>query len=170
MPGDKVSISKGQWALGLAVSLVLSLLQIRAIAGPYEDWPFSSAPMFARYQSRKAPLYYIEWWVQDGGPKRLIMPERDLGVGELPFRRGYFAAYYGSVDERHPSGPHRADDPSRFAERQADFCQRLRAAFRRRGGSEQAAFSLEVSERVAGSTRARRVIGTCDARGFRGAP
>ena len=164
--GEKLSISRATRLVGLGLSLLLGGLELAAVLSPREDWPFSSAPMFARYQRPRAPLYYIEWYVKRGREREPLSPQRDLGIGELPFRRGYFAAYYGSTDPRHPGGHFRDDNEAAFLARQGDYCRRLRAAWERRTGAASPDFELVVAE-GRGEQRARAVsIGSCRPDGF----
>jgi hypothetical protein len=168
--GEKLQIGRPARAVGLAVTLLLAGLELAALLGPWEDWPFSSAPMFARHQSRDAPVYYIEWWVDAAGGSRLLSPQKDLGLGELPFRRGYFASFYGSADPRHPGGHFPDDDPAAFEQRQHDYCRRLSTAFRRPRASTLPSFRLVVAEERAGRRTRSREVGRCEAARFRSSP
>src|SRR5688572_29539849 len=92
--------------LGAAL-LIASItgLELWAVLGPHEDWPFTSAPMFARYQTPGDPVFELSFYVEDPAGVRVELdPLRHLGTGELGFRRHFFARYYGSTDPRHPSG------------------------------------------------------------------
>jgi hypothetical protein len=145
-------------------------LELAAVLSPREDWPFTSAPMFARRHERSAPLYYIEWWVEQGRRRRLLSPQEDLGIGELPFRRGYFAAYYGSADPEHPGGRGAGDGEPAFVQRQTEYCGLLRAAWARLRRATPPEFALVVAEEVAGRRTGERLVGTCRADGFRRPP
>src|SRR5262245_18124717 len=84
-----------------AAFLVLAILglELRAVLGPYEDWPFTSAPMFALYQTPGAPVFELSFYVEDAdGVAVELDPLRHLDTGELGFRRHFFARYYGSTD------------------------------------------------------------------------
>lgn len=130
-------------ALGVIV-LVLGL-ELRAVLGPHEDWPFTSAPMFARYVAPGDPLYELRIFLErPDGSERELSPRRDLGLGELGFRRQLFARYYGSTDPRHPSGHHPGDTPERFRERLRDFMHKLASVHARRGSHPVVAYRLEV--------------------------
>jgi hypothetical protein len=137
------------------------------MASPLEAWPFTSAPMFARYQARRAPLYYIRWWVEQAGTRRPLVPKVDLGIGELPFRRGYFSAYYGSTDAAHPGGHFPDDGEAAFLARQSEYCARLRGAWSRRWQAPAPDFALTVVERTAGAESGSRLMGRCGPDGFR---
>jgi hypothetical protein len=168
--GEKLSISGASRRVGLAVTLLLAGLELFALLSPWEDWPFSSAPMFARSQARGAPVYYLEWWLERPAERRLLSPQRDLGIGELPFRRGYFAAYYGSADPAHPGRRFPNDDEASFLARQSDYCARLEAAWAQKSGTPVPAFELVVAMEEAGRKLSARSIGRCSGKQFRRPP
>jgi hypothetical protein len=108
----------------LVLVSVLLGLQLRAVVGPHEDWPFTSAPMFARYHTPGAPAYELGVVVREvGGAPFELVPKQHLGVGELAFRRQLFTRHYGSVDARHPGGHHVADDATKFERRMSAWCK-----------------------------------------------
>jgi len=128
------------------LALALLGLQARAIAGPYEDWPFSSAPMFARYHDASWPIYELTFYAElKPGVERPLDPRSDLGIGETAFKRLLFGDYYGSIDPRHPAGHHEHDTPELFRQRLGDFCRKLTAVLRQRTGSAPRALRLELS-------------------------
>ncbi len=131
-------------AAGLLV-LTLCALELRAIVGPHEDWPFTSAPMFARYVAAGDPLYELHLVVElPSGSETELDPKRDLGMGELGFRRQFFTQVYGSTDPRHPS-QHRLDDSrERFRARLLDSMKKLSGVYTRRSGRALAGLRLEV--------------------------
>lgn len=163
-------MSRTRRAVGVGLSVLLVGLELWAVLGPWESWPFTSAPMFARYQARGAPVYYLEWWVLDGGERRLLSPQRGLGLGELPFRRGYFAAYYGSADPRHPGGHFPGDSEASFVARQSEYCRRLAAAWAHAKGMAAPPFELVISEEVGGRNTLTRTVGRCENGVFRRPP
>jgi hypothetical protein len=130
------------FAIGLA-ALLLGL-ELVAIAGPHEDWPFTAAPMFARYHAREQPLFEIDVFVRDSSGARRPLRARELGLGELSFKRQLFARWYGSTDPRHPAGHHANDTPQRFAARMAEFLDRLAKIETRRTRRAPAVLELEV--------------------------
>jgi len=168
--GEKLSISSASRRTGLAVTILLAGLELFALLSPWEDWPFSSAPMFARSQARGAPVYYLEWWLERPGERRLLSPQRDLGVGELPFRRGFFSTYYGSADPAHAGRRFGEDDEAAFLARQSDYCRRLQSAWSRRAGAPVPTFELVVAKEVAGQRVDTRLIGSCRAQLFQRPP
>jgi len=129
-----------------AVSLALFLLGLEffAVAGPYEDWPFTAAPMFARYHAREQPLFEIDVFVRDSSGTRRRLRARQLGLGELSFKRQLFARWYGSTDPRHPAGHHVNDTPQQFAARMSELLDRLATLETRRTGRALTALELEV--------------------------
>jgi len=168
--GEKVSISGASRAVGLGLTLLLGGLELGAVLGPWEDWPFSSAPMFARRQDLRAPVYYIEWYLRRGEERLPLSPQKHLGIGELPFRRGYFAAYYGSADPRHTAGHMAPADEAAFLRRQSEYCGRLQAAWQRRTGQPAPVFDLVVAEEVDGHRTLAIHVGVCDGGRFRRPP
>ena len=130
-----------------AASLILVIcgLELRAILGPHEDWPFTSAPMFARYHARRDPLFELSIWIEPlGGQLVELEPGPHLGLGELGFRRQFFARYYGSTDPAHPSGHHSQDDEARFRTRLGQWMKLVSSAYVRRTGIPLRSIRLEV--------------------------
>jgi hypothetical protein len=129
----------------LALVGALCLLQLRAMWGPYEDWPFTSAPMFARYHAAGDPLFEFRLFVvgQDGAARELD-PRRDLGLSEIGFRRQFFANYYGSTDPYHPSRHLPGDDEQAFLERVRDWMLRVERAYRVQNHRTPRLLRLEV--------------------------
>jgi hypothetical protein len=142
----------------LALTVVLVGLQLRAMLGPWEDWPFTSAPMFAFYHSQQRPLYEIAIFEQapDGTERRLRAG--DVGLPEMTFGRAFFGDVYGSIDPKHPAGHHSGDTPERFAERMSEFSARVVAIRQRRGGRPHA-LRYELVRIERGSPTARSPIG-----------
>ena len=132
----------------LAAALLIVLicgLELRAVLGPYEDWPFTSAPMFARYHAPGDPLFELAVWLEpETGPLVELEPDAHLGLGELGFRRQFFAKYYGSTDPRHPSGHHPHDDEASFRARLSRWMQLVSRAYTRRTGMKLKSVQLEV--------------------------
>ena len=98
---------------------------VAAIIRPYEEFPYTSAPMFAHYVDRETTARYglrfiAEWG--DGRPPAQITP-RQLGVAGVPFSRYFFSHVYGSTDPGTAFG-YRNDTPAAFARRNQNFFQR----------------------------------------------
>lgn len=145
----------------LAFAGLLLGLQLRAMLGPWEDWFFTSAPMFAYYHAPGQPLYEIAIYEQhpDGRERRLRA--EDVGMPEISLGRQFFGEVYGSVDPRHPAGHHPADTPERFGERMRGFSDRLARIRERRSGARPRALRYELV-RIQPS-EARSPIGRWDA-------
>lgn len=145
-----VSASEGEpqgWHRLAAALLILLIcgLELRAILGPHEDWPFTSAPMFSRYHTRSDPLFELAVWIEpEGGALVELEPGPHLGLGELGFRRQFFARYYGSTDPAHPSGHHPGDDEERFRTRLGKWMRLVSRAYTRRTGVPLKSVRLEV--------------------------
>jgi hypothetical protein len=131
----------------------LLALELVAIAGPHEDWPFTAAPMFARYHAREQPLFEIDVFVRESSGTRRPLRARELGLGELSFKRQLFARWYGSTDQRHPAGHHPNDTPERFAARMVELLERLAKVETRRTGRAPAVLELEVRRLVPPESR-----------------
>jgi len=122
-------------------------LELRAVLGPYEDWPFTSAPMFARYQTPGAPVFELSFYVEDAeGVTVELEPLRHLGTGELGFRRHFFARYYGSTDPQHPSWHLPDDNPAKFEQRIAEWMRLVVSVYTRRAGHPPRRIWLEASK------------------------
>jgi hypothetical protein len=130
----------------VALAVLLVLPQLRAIAGPYEDWPFSSAPMFATYHDPEWPVFELTFHAAfESGRERALDPRTDLGIGEIAFKRQLFGDYYGSIDPRHPAGHHPDDTPELFRQRLGDLCRKLAVVLRQRSGAAPRSIRLELS-------------------------
>ena len=144
-----------QLGAGLLVACLLAL-QLRAMLGPHEDWPFTSAPMFARYHTMGEPLFELRVFARlAGGDELEVVPARDLGIGELAFRRQLFSRHYGSVDPKNPGGHRAGDNPELFRERLKNWMGRVSRAYSRSTGRELASLRLEVRRLARGRTEAR---------------
>jgi hypothetical protein len=159
-----VSVSRelrvGIWHRLGAGALVIGLvaLKVRAMLGPHEDWPFTSAPMFARYHSPDQPLFELRLIAQHAdGSEHEIVPQRDLGLGELAFRRQFFAKHYGSADPRHPGGHLENDTREAFERRLGAWMRRVAGVYQRRTGRVLAGVSVEVRRVTATGSESKRV-------------
>lgn len=134
--------------LGAALLVVTVVgLELRAVLGPYEDWPFTSAPMFARYQTVGAPVFELSFYVEAAeGVTVELEPLRHLGMGELGFRRHFFAHYYGSTDPAHPSWHLPDDDRAKFEQRIAEWMKLIVSVYTRHEGQPPRRLWLEASK------------------------
>lgn len=131
-----------------AALLIASIcgLELWAVLGPHEDWPFTSAPMFARYQTLDDPVFELSFYVEEPAGVRVeLEPLRHLGMGELGFRRHFFARYYGSTDARHPSGHLASDSEAAFRQRIATFMKLVAVAYAKQQGHPPRRLWLEAS-------------------------
>ncbi len=136
---------RAQIAVALLAAAVLGL-ELRAILGPHEDWPFSSAPMFAYYHDADWPLFELNLYAETApGVERPIEPRGDIGIGEIAFKRLLFADYYGSIDPWHPAGHHADDSPERFRLRMSELCRKVARAFRERTGTPARRIRVEAA-------------------------
>ncbi len=144
--------ARANWPGGLhrlgAALLIASIvgLELWAVLGPHEEWPFTSAPMFARYQAPSDPVFELSFYLEDPvGVRVELDPLRHLGTGEIGFRRHFFARYYGSTDPRHPSGHLRTDSDADFRGRIARWMHLVAAVYSKRHGHPPRRLWLEAS-------------------------
>lgn len=150
----------GRWHRLAASALLATVvaLQLRAMIGPHEDWPFTSAPMFARYQAPGDPLVELRVLVvTEGRGEFELDAERDLGLGELGFRRQFFSQYYGSTDPEHPSRHYSKDGFAQHRQRVLDWMRKVARGVRRKRGQLPQRLRLEAV-RVTGSERERHPL------------
>ena len=143
----------------LALAALLIGLQLRAMLGPHEDWPFTSAPMFAFYHSADRPLYEIAIFEQSAEGLEKRLRSADIGVREISFGRAFFGDVYGSIDPYHPAGHHPGDTPRAFAARMSEFSERLIAVRKRRGAPPAHSLRYELLRVERGTVTARTPIG-----------
>ena len=129
-----------------ALAAVVLGLELWAIRGPHEDWPFTSAPMFAYYHDADWPLFELVLYAEVApGSEKPIDPRAELGIGEIAFKRLLFADYYGSIDPRHPAGHHQDDSPERFRLRLSEFCRSVARVYLQRTGTPARKIRVEVA-------------------------
>lgn len=147
-------------AINVVVGAVV-VLHLWAIAGPREEWPFTSNAMFAFYLTPEAPAYeFTVYAEQSDGTSRPIDFHRELGV--IWFDRIFLSKWYGSTDPRFPQGHYLDDNESEFTERMADFGEATIAALRR-NGADVVAIRIELTRRL-GETVETFTVGRHDAR------
>jgi hypothetical protein len=149
---DSAPLERAAWPSSYAQVAVAVLaasllgLQLWAILGPREDWPFSSAPMFAYYHDADWPLFELNLYAETpAGSEKAIDPRADLGIGEIAFKRQLFADHYGSIDPAHPAGHHEDDSPERFRQRMSELCRKIARAFQQRSGAPVRKIRVEVA-------------------------
>lgn len=152
-PGASLETPSAGWPGRLhragAALLIASIcgVELWAVQGPHEDWPFTSAPMFARYQRPDDPLFELSFYVEDPAGVRVeLEPLRHLGMGELGFRRHFFTRYYGSTDPRHPSWHLHNDNEAKFRERIAAWMKLIVVAYTKVQGHPPRRLWLEASK------------------------
>ncbi len=106
---------------------------------PNEDWPVTSAPMFAHYVDDLTPRYrfrFMGHFNASSKKKREIRAKKDLGIREWNLMRFFFGKVYGSIDPYSPFGHHPEDNPERFQERLGRFFQGLMKQFQKMNPKE----------------------------------
>ena len=148
--------------------LVLALigLQVWAMVGYHDDWPFAANAMFAFPRDASEPTYELRTDVEVDGRWRTLDPVADLGINNPEnFRRMFFSVYYGSTDGDFPQRAFSSDDRTRFEARLSAFCRAVARSLADRDDAVTAV-RLELRElrREDGSwvTVRREPVGACD--------
>lgn len=118
---------------GLVISLFL-IPEIAAIALPLENWPFTSAPMFAHYVGPQTPRYYFRFigeYPERRKNERQIRAMK-LGLKEWELMRHFFGKVYGSIDPRAPWGHFPNDTRETFEMRLSRFFHGLTVQLERK--------------------------------------
>jgi hypothetical protein len=146
--------------------LVLVGLQVWAMAGYRDDWPFAANAMFAFPRHDAEPVYELDVLVEVEGSWRRLDPEADLGLAHPEyFRRMFFSRYYGSTNGQFPQRMFSSDDRARFEARLTAFCRAVARSLTDHGEAATA-LRLELVERRRrdGTWLAaqREIVGRCD--------
>ena len=162
-PGEP---STARRAAPAALVVALIGLQVWAMAGYHDDWPFAANAMFAFPRSPSEPTYELRTHVEVDGQWRPLDPVSDLGVNDPEhFRRMFFSVYYGSTDEDFPQRAFSNDDRAHFEARLTTFCRAVARSLAHRGETATA-MRLELRElrREDGTWVATRSepVGACD--------
>jgi hypothetical protein len=105
-----------------------------ALIRPFEEFPYTSAPMFAHYVDKETtPRFALRFVAEMSRTDREIpITPGHLGVPGVPFSRHYFGQVYGSTDPHSPFGSHGDDTRPAFERRNAEFFARVALVLRRR--------------------------------------
>jgi len=113
--------------------IVLFLLpHVATLVLPYEEYPYTSAPMFAHYVGEDTPLYRIRLVAERADGSEREIHATDFGLNGVEFTRQFFGAIYGSIDPYSPFGHHGDETRDEFERRLSDFFPRLVTALERR--------------------------------------
>jgi len=120
---------------GVFIAAVL-LPQLAALVVPYEEFPYTSAPMFAHYVGPDTPRYRFRFVAErgDGSAEREIRAT-DLGLNGVELSRYFLGSIYGSMDPLSPFGHHGGDTPEAFEARLSTFFRDATTVLERRGGA-----------------------------------
>jgi hypothetical protein len=125
--------------------VVLLGLEVWAVAGYHDDWPFAVNAMFSFHRTPSEPVYDVFVTASGLGASRRLDPRTDLGAPNTEsFRRMFFARWYGSTSSRFPQRGVVHDDPARFIDRMDAFCKAVTAELARRGEAVPATVSVEI--------------------------
>lgn len=107
----------------VSLFIIISLTpHVLAIFFPYENWPVTSAPMFAHYVGSKTPRYIFRFVGEKGdGKAEVDIRSRDLKIREWSLMRFFFGKVYGSIDPASPFGFHPQETRDKFEERLSQF-------------------------------------------------
>lgn len=135
----------------LAAAFITAFLvpNLATLVIPFEQFPFSSAPMFAHYVSDDTPRYRFRFMVEPpDGRKTWELLGRDLGMHNVEFGRYFFGSVYGSIDPVSPYGHHGHDTREAFEARLSEFFDKLVSVWERRRSEpfpRPAAIRLELA-------------------------
>lgn len=109
------------------VTALFLLPELFAIALPIENWPVTSAPMFAHYVGLETPRYQFRFVGEYGNRKKKARKIRGskIGLTERKLMRHFFGKVYGSIDPRAPWGHFLNDTPEKFEARLSRFFRGL---------------------------------------------
>lgn len=148
--GHGKSMKTSSKLLVSAFILILLTLQIVAIIGPFDDWPFASNSMFGFYRVPGEPTYDIVILLEDEmGNVRQLDAVKDLGVPSADsFRRLVFSRWYGSVEPFFPQGKYPDDSRAAFAARLTDLSRKIVSVVRRRNPAASAITAVDIELRT----------------------
>jgi len=125
---------RAAWRKLAVTSFVLALvgLQVAAVAGRFDDWPFAANAMFSYHRTASEPVYDLQVLrYDDRGVVHVVDPVRDLKVpSRLEFRRMFFSRWYGSTAAEFPQRGLTPLEPGDFDARMLTFCRAVRDTLR----------------------------------------
>jgi len=131
-PIRRPAIGRRAIIVGSAVSFAFLLLNLWPLIDPFEDFPLTSAPMFAHYVNTETPRYRFRLTAERAGGEVREIRATDLGLAGVEFSRDFFGSVYGSIDRHSPFAPHGADSPAAFRARLRAFFGDMAHVLRRR--------------------------------------
>jgi hypothetical protein len=118
---------------GVVASLVFLLPHVLTIVSPHEEFPFTSAPMFAHYLGEATPRYRFLFTAEfDDSRSPQEVRGAQLGVAGVEFTRYFFGKVYRSIDPDSPFTGPGSDTPAAFEGRMTTFLGRMAAVLQRR--------------------------------------
>jgi hypothetical protein len=120
--------------LAMLFIIVFLAPNLVALVIPYEEFPYTSAPMFAHYVGEETPRYrfhFIAVFVNGQAAQEIYAT--DLGLNGVGFSRYFLGSMYGSIDPRSPFGHHGEDTEAAFENRLSGFFRRMMTVLARRG-------------------------------------
>jgi hypothetical protein len=113
------------------------LPNVIALFIPYEEFPYTSAPMFAHYVGDNTPVYRFRFIgeFQDERVAREIRAA-DLNMNGVPFSRYFFGSVYGSIDPLSPFGRYVSTTPAEFEQRLTTFFGSLTTVLKKQSQAE----------------------------------
>ena len=118
------------FASGFIVAFLLPTLG--GLIVPYEEFPYTSVPMFAHYVGDDTARYRFRFIVRNGADQQeRELRATELGLGGLEFSR-YFFSVYGSIEPFSPFTRHTGDDRESFEARLGEFFHRVSTELKRR--------------------------------------
>ncbi|NUN48459.1 MAG: DUF393 domain-containing protein [Candidatus Brocadiae bacterium] len=153
-----------RWAASVLILAVLGLAGGGAALNR-EDWPLTSAPMFANEVEADGARYAFRFLGEPRKGKAVEIPADACGIPELRLKRIFFGRFYGSVDPGYEYGAFPGDTPEAFDARMGDFFGRFADAARERGNLDAAFVRIRLQVvRQAGGRTERFDVGAWDIR------
>jgi hypothetical protein len=144
--------------------VILSILVPATLAMAFgeENFPLTSAAMFARDAGPERPKYTMHWYVEDGAGVQLVVPTK-LGLSE----RHFFLHFYGTseADSPYPDTPSDASYAA-FAARAERWFAVFTARYQQHYGRTAERVRLLMRQRGANPAK-EFVVGVYDARSGR---
>jgi hypothetical protein len=115
-----LQVRRADYWVGAFIALFLAP-NLAALVVPYEEFPYTSAPMFAHYASANTPRYHLRFVAEVDGADREVIAPSMLGAPGTPLARLFFGHVYGSIEPSSPFGVRGPDTPAAFEARLSRF-------------------------------------------------
>jgi hypothetical protein len=123
MAPEPAALRRG-WPVALSTVFIVAFLLPNAVALfiPYEEFPYTSAPMFAHYVTDNTPRYRFRFFAEyPNGHASQEIRAADLKLNGTMFSRYFFGSVYGSIEPLSPYGHYGNDTRETFEKRLTEF-------------------------------------------------